>query len=316
MLLALAGMGGSYVWATFQPPAVPPETLPGSPDPTNPAASPAPDAPSFDIVRVGPDGGAVMAGRAAPDSVVTVHEGSRLVATATADARGNWVMVPGEKLAPGPGELTLSSRTPDGQAASAEAPVLVVVPPRPGAGKPAGLPALAVLAPPAGPARLLQGPQPRNAGHGLALDTVDYDERGAIHFSGVAPPGAPVRVYVDNAPMGDSAAGADGRWSLAPAAAVSPGVHHLRVDQLTAAGKVASRREIPFQRETLALSEVAAGQVVVQPGQTLWRLARRVYGSGVRYTVIVLANPDQIRDANHIYPGQVLNTPSAAGSSR
>ena len=44
------------------------------------------------------------------------------------------------------------------------------------------------------------------------------------------------------------------------------------------------------------LSKAEPDRVVVQPGHSLWRIARRVYGSGVRYTVIYQANRDQIRD--------------------
>ena len=67
---------------------------------------------------------------------------------------------------------------------------------------------------------------------------------------------------------------------------------------------------LPFDRESLALSQVTPGKVVVQPGQNLWRLARRVYGNGLRYTVIYAANRDQIRDIKRIYPGQVFSVPS------
>jgi len=146
-------------------------------------------------------------------------------------------------------------------------------------------------------------------GH-IGLDTVDYDEHGAIRFSGSAPPRAPVRVYVDNKPLGDALADAKGHWTLSPAQAVDPGIHRLRLDQLAAHGRVAARVELPFQRETLAVSQVAPGEVVVQPRQNLWRLARRAYGSGVRYTVIYLANRDQIRDPELIFPGQVFTVPS------
>ncbi len=38
---------------------------------------------------------------------------------------------------------------------------------------------------------------------------------------------------------------------------------------------------------------------------------RRAYGTGVRYTVIYLANRDQIRDPRLIYPGQAFATPGA-----
>ena len=47
----------------------------------------------------------------------------------------------------------------------------------------------------------------------------------------------------------------------------------------------------------------------VQPGNSLWRLARQTYGSGLRYTEIYEANKDQIRDPDLIYPGQVFVLP-------
>ena len=47
----------------------------------------------------------------------------------------------------------------------------------------------------------------------------------------------------------------------------------------------------------------------VQPGNSLWRIARRTLGQGLRYTVIYEANRDQIRDPNLIYPGQVFLIP-------
>ncbi|MEL7488070.1 MAG: LysM peptidoglycan-binding domain-containing protein, partial [Pseudomonadota bacterium] len=48
---------------------------------------------------------------------------------------------------------------------------------------------------------------------------------------------------------------------------------------------------------------------IVQPGNSLWRIARRAYGSGFQYTVIYEANADQIRDPDLIYPGQIFEVP-------
>jgi len=47
--------------------------------------------------------------------------------------------------------------------------------------------------------------------------------------------------------------------------------------------------------------------VFVQPGNSLWRIARRNYGRGIQYTVIFEANRAQIGDPSLIYPGQVLH---------
>lgn len=176
--------------------------------------------------------------------------------------------------------------------------------------------ALAVLLPKKGnaPARLLQKPEPKGgpSDKKLSVDTVDYDDKGNVIVAGNAPSGATVQTYVDNKPVGVAKADQDKAWVLRPKKEVAPGVHTLRVDQVDKSGKVVSRVELPFVRvaaaEVLAKSTVA-NRVIVQPGNSLWRIARRVYGSGVRYTVIYQANDSQIRDPDLIFPGQVFNLP-------
>ena len=72
-----------------------------------------------------------------------------------------------------------------------------------------------------------------------------------------------------------------------------------------------------MRAEVAAPAEVAVaeGRVVVQPGNSLWRIARRVYGEGPRYTVIYQANQEQIRDPDLIYPGQIFTVPAAGGTA-
>ena len=51
------------------------------------------------------------------------------------------------------------------------------------------------------------------------------------------------------------------------------------------------------------------GAVIIRRGDNLWRISQRVYGHGIRYTTIYLANQDEIRDPNMIWPGQVFTVP-------
>jgi nucleoid-associated protein YgaU len=307
-----------------------------------PAAMPAarPDAPRFDVARVGARGMLVTAGRAAPGAEVVLLESGREIGRARADARGEWVILPGEPLAPGLRELSLTARRGGEEPVAARETVLLVVPEppvamaqasaqRPGQGlapdaTPAGPGALALLLPatnaPASP-RLLQAEappaDPGNPGRRLELDVVDYDDTGAMRFAGSAQPGSTVRVYVGREHAGDAVADQAGRWQLNPERQPNYGRHMLRVDQLAAAGSVAARIEVPFQRDRIANDVVVDGRAVVQPGTNLWRIARSAYGQGVRYTVIYQANRDQIRDPRLIYPGQVFQVPEApAPSSR
>ncbi len=52
--------------------------------------------------------------------------------------------------------------------------------------------------------------------------------------------------------------------------------------------------------------------IVVRRGDTLWHIAERHYGSGVRYTKIFRTNRDQIRSPHRIYPGQRFDLPQEA----
>ena len=84
------------------------QVVPGpvAPDP----ALRGPVLPTFDVVRVSPQGSAVVAGRAGAGSEVIVFDGGREVARATADQRGEFVALPSLPLAAGGRELTLAAR--------------------------------------------------------------------------------------------------------------------------------------------------------------------------------------------------------------
>jgi len=151
----------------------------------------------------------------------------------------------------------------------------------------------------------------------VALDTISYDDKGEVQLQGRA--GARedgktvVRVYVDNQPVADADVQEDGTWaSTLPQ--VAAGVYTLRVDQLNAQGRVTSRAETPFKREEKEQLAAAPPQkarvVTVQPGSTLWAIARERYGEGILYVRVFNANRDRIRDPDLIYPGQVFDLPA------
>ena len=128
-------------------------------------------------------------------------------------------------------------------------------------------------------------------------------------ISGRVPSGDQVALYLDNAPLGKTDGDAQNRWSMTLKDKVAPGVHTLKAERLDAGGKVIGRVSIPFRQEE-SMPNLASGEaIVVQPGNSLWRIARRVYGEGVQYTIIYSANKQQINDPDLIYPGQVFKVP-------
>jgi len=202
----------------------------------------------------------------------------------------------------------------NGEAATAAAPTV----PETETASPEAVPVtqpLAVLMPRSGEgvSRILQ--QPETAGGGLAegalvLQTIDYDADGTARFGGQAPPGAKLIVYLDDRAIGHDAVGDDGRWSVVLDRTVAPGLHRLRVDQVDSTGRVMARVETPFSRAESVATLPEEVAVIVQPGNSLWRIARRIYGEGIQYSVIYQANQEQIRDPNLIYPGQIFVVPT------
>jgi len=72
-------------------------------------------APTFDIVRVERNGTAVITGRAAPGSKLTVVIDSNPVAVTHANARGEWSMVIASPLEAGPHDLKIKAADPGGE---------------------------------------------------------------------------------------------------------------------------------------------------------------------------------------------------------
>ena len=150
----------------------------------------------------------------------------------------------------------------------------------------------------------------------VALDAITYDATGDVQIAGRAPADGTLQVYVDNRPVTAGPVGVQGDWRLS-LPDVDAGTYTLRIDALTADGTVASRVETPFRREApadvAALNSGASGMTVstqtVQPGNTLWAIARDNLGEGIMYVRVFEANADQIRNPDLIYPGQVFVIP-------
>jgi len=290
-----------------------------------PGSTPLFIAPSFDIVRVEPNGEAVIAGRSEPGSLILLFDGDEEIGRVTADESGAWVIILAHPLTPGDHQLGLRAEMPDGSVQLSDTLVIVSVPDRTlevasgeladqelAAGPGDELGALAVEIPREGlgASRVLQ--QPEDAGlrdQALLLNAVDYNADGYVVISGRAEPGARIVVYLDEEPLGTVMANGEGYWELAPDSPVASGLHRLRVDHVDDSGDVLARVATLFSRAELASGFPENRYVIVQPGNSLWRIARRTYGEGVRYSVIFQANNNQIADPDLIFPGQIFLVP-------
>lgn len=164
----------------------------------------------------------------------------------------------------------------------------------------------------------------------ITVEAVE-SEQDKVYVAGTGAPGSSVRVYVGDEFQGEAKVDAGGKWLVQGSKNIAEGNVEVRVDLIGSDGNaVDARAAVTFEKakdEQIVLTKVVAsgagagpeGQgaevqkalpvVIIRKGDNLWRISRRLYGHGVRYTTIYQANQDQIRNPDLIYPGQVFLTP-------
>lgn len=327
-----------------------PETGPTAAAPTalTPETAP-PDAPLFDLVRVDAAGAAILAGRARPGAEVTILLDGAPKATALAGPDGKFAALFMVAPSIAPQQVALMAEGADGPLRGAETLIIAPSPqsvtqPADVASEPETSPAAGAALPTAttgAPAARQPAVAPRllladdtglrvvqaapagqpSAQTSVSIDAISYDAGGAVVLSGRG--NGAIRIYLDNQAVQTVPVAEDGQWRT-PLPAVDTGVYTLRVDALDADGSVTSRVQTPFQREepgriaALAADQEAVARgphvITVQPGSTLWGIAREEYGQGILFVRVFEANRDTIVDPHWIYPGQVFAMPEADDS--
>lgn len=253
--------------------------------------------PTFDTVRIDADGAAVLAGRSKPFALISLLHGENLVGNAHASARGEWVIILEQPLAlDNPSYLRIRAKHRNGKIYLSEQIITI------GALRNKAKPYVVLAKPKAGSSML----QSNGKQSDIVLEVIDYDDTGAAIFSGKARANARIRLYYRNKFVGETTSGIDDKWQIR-AQGLQEGIGQLRLDFLNNEGKVTARIELPFKMEK-NLNQ-AKGKVIIQAGDSLWKLARNLYGKGVLYTIIYEHNQDNIKNPNLIYPGQVFETP-------
>ncbi len=270
---------------------------PAAPSPPQVPPRDAPVVPSFDLVRVEPDGESVIAGRAAPGATIELLRGDQVHARAVADASGLFAIVP-PPLPPGSHQVALQSIAPDGARQRSEQSVTVVIadaktrplvtltspdkptvvlsnpePPEPKVAEQPKPDAKVAEAKPAEPLAQQQAsaapqvsppapPAQPTARPEIKIVTVEAEE-GKLFVSGLSAPGATIRLYLNESFIAPGGSGGDGKVSFSIGTGVKPGDYRIRLDDVDpVSGQVKSRAEVGFN----VPAQVAAAQPQV-PGR-------------------------------------------------
>lgn len=266
------------------------------PAPAAPAAPAAPPAasdeaadsrlPRFDVLRVEPDGSAVIAGNAAPGSKLEIVSGDKVIATLEVDPTGDFAAVLDQPLPPGDHSLQLKATGADGKALTSEETATISVPADPN-GK-----LLAMVSKPGEASRLITLPESVNsdakqervaaseatpAADSAATAPAETAETASpptttpaenapaaqpaeiqvtaveiegdrIFVAGKAPAGSSVRGFADEALIGTVVTDPSGHFVVDGKVPLSVGSHVIRAELLDANGTVVVRASVPFDR--------------------------------------------------------------------
>ncbi|MGV1955170.1 LysM peptidoglycan-binding domain-containing protein [Agrobacterium sp. 22-214-1] len=267
----------------------------GAPEPAKPAAAPADaaqsssGAPTFDVLRVEPDGSAVIAGKAQPGAKLEILSNGKVVAQTTIDGTGDFAAVFDNPLPPGDHELVLRSTDASGKATQSEEVATVSVPDgktgellamvsKPGkasrvlampeaappALQPQAAPSQQPAATPEPSANTASAPLAGTAAPSAAAPLTSSVQVTAVEFegskifvAGSAPAGSTVRALVDDREIGKSITEASGHFVVEGDVDLSVGSHIITVEELNADGTAKVRVRVPFERPQTDQATVA-----------------------------------------------------------
>jgi nucleoid-associated protein YgaU len=186
------------------------------------------------------------------------------------------------------------------------------------------------------------GPAP--AKPALVFKTVDYalseTGSGTVTITGTSEPGASIAIFYGDERLAETRADRTGAWQVAIGKTLGMGEHSFRAERVGAApgatvAAVISLERVEPKPEQAAPEVVASGLAasgpgsevvaaggtpgagqhakdvyVIRRGDTLWAIAKRYLGSGLRYTAIFQDNRGKIANPDLIHPQQEVSIPN------
>jgi nucleoid-associated protein YgaU len=134
-----------------------------------------------------------------------------------------------------------------------------------------------------------------------------FGSDGSIAVSGQVNDESERRRIIDTLSSAPGVARVDDRMSIAPSTAEEPA---------PAPAPEAAKPEATEAKEDTQPAVAASGgrTYTVQSGDTLWKIAEQLCGSGSKYMKIFEANTDLLDHPDRIFPGQVLKIPDLGNS--
>ena len=269
---------------------------------------------SFDVVRIDNDGVSVLAGKSPPNQIIKIYKDDFLIAEGLSDSQGNWVItlddnIPNEVL-----NLKISTTNP-GDQIEVFSDQIVTIMPNKIVDKAENLLSdenIVLLTQDDKASQILSNdPSFLQDETIVNIQSIDYNEENLV-LGGNAEANKAVNTYIDNKYVGTAISDKLGKWTLNIDDNIVPGEYEIRADMVDDERFVIARTSTKFTRLFDDVDgNFGINTITIEPGDNLWNISRNKYGTGMQYTVIYLANSNQIVDPDLIFPGQVLMVPGS-----
>ena len=297
----------------------------------------------IDVARIGPDGSAVIAGTAPPETEIRLLDGVQPLTKTLSNSKGEWVAVPDTLLRPGNHLIIAEMTDENGQIIRAERGILIELADKEGQ-KP-----LVALVPMTDDAatEILSAPETldladanesnkENTGETkavnaeilaqkeitailvmppeIAIGTLSWSDNNQLRIKGRSNGGVGVSGSFAGNTFRDIAFKEDGdeagNWSaLVSVPDLKKGRALIETNLLDLDGSIVLTSQVELDLAQLEIGLDGSEMVIIRKGDMLWRIAYRTYGSGIRYLDIVKRNARQIHDPDLIYPAQIFALP-------
>lgn len=150
---------------------------------------------------------------------------------------------------------------------------------------------LIMITAPGAPTRLVRTPfsdLPTNGA--ISLMTIDYDDSGGVIVSGQSGRPGRIRIYVGDAPIGETRVGEDGIWTYYDRLVMPFGTYDVRAEIVE--DPLGATVSVPFERlPPLPASPSDDGSLSVSFSPQRWQIRRSLVGGGSQSTVIFAPAP-------------------------
>ena len=221
----------------------------------------------------------IVSGIGVAGAGISLSQKDKIIANSKIDGEGNWVLSFANEPLLESSKLEMLMATPDGRQVRSDQEIFIV--------KQEEKPSLVILTAPGENSRVLQTPfQELPQIDEYYLEAIDYDNSGAVIFSGKASNPAKVRIYANENLVGESRVDRSGRWTLIFGSIMPLGEYNVSAEFIPDDGGETKKLTLPFSRIEPLFEAEGSPKIYVQNQDDKIQIGRALYGGGYQYTAV------------------------------